>query len=726
VEVAGIAAPVTIARDAWGIPHISAASRDDLFFAQGFVQAQDRLFQMDVWRRSVQGRLSEVLGPNFIERDAMTRRVQYRGDMHAEWASYGPDVRAIADAFARGVNAWVTRALPDLPEEFRLAGWVPEPWRAEDLLNRTDAFLASGDAQAEILRAQLVAHVGPTRAGVLFPSRHGGTSAAPGLDLSTISPTVGEILRRVGTAPFFSGFAAPFEAGRGSNAWAVARGPWGGPWLAVDPHRPLRNPSVRYLVHLRAPGWHMAGATSPWMPGVAIGHNEQIAWGMTTAPLDSQDVYVEQLNPANPRQVRSAGGWIDLTVRTDAVAVKGRVEPYEYEQLFSPRGVIIALDRERDRAYAVRWSGAEPGGASELAALALNRATSWDEFRVALTRWKMPTAEFVYADVNGRVERHMAGLAPKRTGWNGTLPVPGDRRFEWSGWMDHDIRTSASAAGSDFVASANDSEARLSRIIEVLADHRSRSVERMERLQWDVQALRARRLVPLLARVKTDHPAAEDARQRLLSWDGQVTATSREGALYVAWEQELIWRVAGERIPAALVPEVASRASAAVVSALLEPTRRWFARVPQDRDRIVLEALLAAVDKVGRVDRALGRTGGRSIAFRHPLAISEAARQRFNVGPFVLPGYAETVLSIGGTEDRPVGASFRAVFDLSNWDRSRVINAPGQSGDPASAHFADLARPWANGESVPFAFSEEAVAAAARETLTLVPCCTGP
>ena len=204
----GLSAPVQIVRDHWGIPHITAQTQDDLFVAQGFVQAQDRLFQMDLWRRAVQGRLSEVLGSNFIERDAMTRRMQPRGNPDVEWASYGHDARTIAAAFVRGVNAWVAVARNDLPEEFALAGWTPELWQADDLLNRTEAFMSSRGADDELFRARLANVLGAPAAAKLLgvPTAQ---LAAPGVDLSVINYFVADMLRRVGTPPFFSGLAAP-------------------------------------------------------------------------------------------------------------------------------------------------------------------------------------------------------------------------------------------------------------------------------------------------------------------------------------------------------------------------------------------------------------------------------------------------------------------------------------------------------------------------------------
>ena len=301
----GVSAPVRVVRDRWGVPHIYASTTEDLFFAQGFVQAEDRLFQMDLWRRASQGHLAEVLGSNFIGRDAMTRRMQYRGDLNVEWASYGPDTRAIAGAFVRGVNAWIAIARARPPEEFVLAGWLPEFWEPEDLLSRADAFVSSGNAPSEVLRARLTAAVGSARADRLL----GGSATRSGeIDPAVVTFAIGDALRQVGAPAFFATLAGPM-AGSGSNAWAISRNrsASGEPLVAVDPHRPLAHPSLRYLVHLSAPGWNVIGATAPWMPGVAIGHTNGVAWGMTAFDVDTEDLYVERLNPDNPHQIR--GRW---------------------------------------------------------------------------------------------------------------------------------------------------------------------------------------------------------------------------------------------------------------------------------------------------------------------------------------------------------------------------------------------------------------------------------
>jgi penicillin G amidase len=433
LQLAGVSAPVRVVRDRSGLPHIYAQNQDDLFFAQGFVQAQDRLFQIDLWRRSVQGRLAEVLGGNFVERDAMTRRIQYRGDVDAEWASYGADAKRIATAFVRGVNAWVALARERPPEEFVLAGWKPELWAAEDLLNRTDAFVASSGALEEIFRARLAAAVGARRAGELLTGRPLAIPA--GLDPATISPIVGEAVRRAGTPPFFMGFAAPVTADAATTPEALK--PANANADAAVAARDL--PSRRYLVHLVAPGWNVAGAAVPWLPGVIAGHNERIAWNVEPFAADVQDVFVERLNPANPHQVDDHGRWIDTRIVTEPIAIRGNAKPFMFEAEYTRHGVIVASDRARSLAFTVRWTGTEAGGAGELAALAIDRSGSWEEFRAALERWKMPARRFTYADVEGHRGSQAAALLPSRRGWDGALPAPAwSGACEWTGWQPFD------------------------------------------------------------------------------------------------------------------------------------------------------------------------------------------------------------------------------------------------------------------------------------------------
>jgi penicillin G amidase len=739
--VDGLSAPVRVTRDRWGVPHIAARTTADLFLAQGFVQAEDRLFQMDLWRRASQGRLAEVLGANFVGRDAMTRRIQYRGDLEAEWASYGPDTRAIAAAFVRGINAWVAVAREHPPEAFELAGWRPEAWQPEDLLNRTDAFRASGDGLDEVFRARLVTAVGVERAKAILGAE--APAAVPtGVDPAAITFQVGDMLRQVGTPPFFIslekgvGSLFPPASASGSNAWAIARGrsASGAPIVAMDPHRPLINPSLRYLVHLTAPGWNVIGATAPWLPGVSAGHNDRVAWGMTAAGADTEDLYVERLNPDNRHQIEAADGWRNTTVVRESVWVKGSGVPVTFDREYTPHGLVIGVDREKDLAFTLRWSGMEPGGAAELGSLALDRANSASELRTALGRWKTPAVDVVYADAaDGEIASQVAALVPIRRGADGRLPSAGwTGAGEWIGWRTLDELPHASNPAAGFVASANQSRARTERLRAVLAPSRSFSVNDFKRLQHDVTAWNASRLVPLLSRLRAGQPDVEEARHRLLLWDRRVAADSLAAPLYVAWEMAAKNMLAAQRLPAELRDEFVMHSSDTLIAALTQPTRAWFdGGVAAARDRLIMSALSSAVEDLNRrtgTGTALRRWGDwHQTTFTHPLAIDDAARRRFDVGPFARGGYADTVMSTGGQMfDATSGASFSAIFDTGDWDASVAQNAPGQSERPDSPHFADLARGWAAGEYFPLVFSDAAVAASAESTLTLVPRRAGP
>ena len=717
---------------------------------------------MDLWRRSAQGRLSEVLGANFIERDAMTRRMQYHGDMRAEWDSYGPDTEAIATAFVRGINAWIDIASERLPEEFALAGWRPERWRPEDLLNRTDAFAASANAGDEVFHARLVASLGASRAETLLQAGVARPPRRPdGLDMNAVTYVVGDALRGVGAPPVFSGLAAPVPTVRvapdmtprrsgssdiagdtvrlkadiasglvGSNAWAVsaARSVTGAPMLAADPHRPLDHPSSRYLVHLNAPGWNVIGAAAPWLPGIVIGHNEHVAWAMTSRADDVQDLYAEKVNPANPHQVERAGRWVDTTVIADPIAVKRREKPFPFDREFTPHGVIIASDRARHLAFAVRWTGFEPGTAADLGSLAIDRAASVEEFLGALARWKLPTATFVYATRDGRIGSQAAGLVPfasrgavrcrclagraLASGKACPRPAPSQRpsvrAATWSRPMTVSPARAASTrccrrSGRSALAISNNCSTIRGRGMPSGSFRSWRGCEAIARMSTTL-ALGCWRGIAGL-------PLIPRRRRSTYCGSALCSAGSRRPGSTHRW-----WTISSFARRLCSFPS------------LTKPSSVWFdGNPPRMRDALILAALADSVDRARalRADRVPPWGALHSALFRHALAVGPAARSRFNVGPFERAGYAETVMATGGADfEQRSGASLRVILDVGDWDRSVATNAPGQSGAPASPHFADLARLWAAGEYVPLPFSERAVQEHTEATLTLQPLAT--
>lgn len=752
IKIVGLKDQVRVVRDLTGIPHIYAKNVDDLFLAQGFVQAQDRLFQIDLWRRSAQGRLGEILGPEFVERDRLARLMHYRGDIEAEWTSYAPDAKPIVEQFVKGINAWVTIARKNLPIEFTYAGYAPE--LPEDLLSRAEGFTMGGNALGEVFRARLTELVGPQLAAELRPPEPRIPVKVPaGVDLGIIDDHLEAQLLTIGAGARFSqlqkqALRTDGELSRleGSNNWVVSgrKSETGKPLLANDPHRNLDHPSLRYLVHLNAPGWNVIGAVQPYLPGVSVGHNERIAWGLTVFLTDAQDLYIEKLNPENSRQYQYRGKWVDLETEKDRIVVKGRDTPVDVEYQYTIHGPVVTTDSKRHEAIVLRWTGAEPGTVGYLGDLSLDRAHNWEEFRKALANHKMPAENFVYADVDGNIGYQAAGLSPVRPNWSGLLPVPGwTGEYEWKGWFSLDDLPHAFNPDNGFLATANNdvlppgekrpigydwsNPARINRIREVLTSREKFGVTDFEKLQHDAVAWNAEQLVPLLSLLKSDDRDVEHARTQLVSWDKDMLRSSNAATIYFVWEEKALELLLGSKIAGPLAAEYARHGGDVLVPALTHPGRPWFGQdAAKDRDALLIEALAAAVKELKQKcgnDMSQWAWGSvHSATFQHPLAVNPQMASLLNVGPISRDGYGLTPLSTGGKGfSQTVGATFREVIDVGDWDRSVATSAPGQSGQPGSPHFRDLAKLWGDERYFPLPYSDSAVSANAEATLLLVP-----
>lgn len=738
LAVAGLTRPVTVLRDPWGIPHIYAETQDDLFFAQGFVAAQDRLFQMEVWRRTAEGRLAEILGPQHVERDRVARLLRYRGDLEAEYASYAPDAKAIVEAFVRGVNAYIETVRDRLPVEFEVAGFRPEPWSPEVCLSRLASLGVTGYASLEVVRALLIREMGVEAALDLYPPEPAAPLAVPeGLDLSLVDP-------RALAGFLAAGEPVRFEARDGSNNWVVdgSLSATGKPLLANDPHRAIGVPSLRWMVHLVGPGWNVIGAGEPALPGVSAGHNDRVGFGFTVVGIDQQDLYVEEVNPENPNEVRSRGRWVPMRVERDMIRVKG-AEPVQVELKFTEHGPVVFEDTARHRAWALRWVGSEPGTAGYLGSLSLNRARSWPEFLAALERWKVPSENLLYADVDGNVGWKVAGLTPVRKGWHGLLPVPGDGRYEWQGFLPAAELPQDFNPRRHFLATANHnilppgyrhelgydwaSLFRFERIVEVLSQPSRRfTVEDFQRLQHDDVSRPAKELVELLVQAQGADADLKPWIERLARWDRVVSKDSAEAALYEVWKEKLPAEIQ-KRAPEPARPLLARGLRADNLLRLLSrPTQRWFGRLSgetpvADRDAALLSALREAVAETRKLlgdDPAKWRWGALHVTgFRHPLADLEPL---FELPSFEMSGDGDTVhVTIG--RKVAFGASFREILDVADWDRSVATSVPGQSGQPLSPHYADLLPLWAEGRYFPLLYSRERIEAESKDRLVLEP-----
>ena len=731
LTIRGLQKPVTVIRDEWGIPHIYAETQADLFFAQGFVAAQDRLWQMDLWRRVGEGKLAEVVGKSAVERDRFARLLRYRGNMEAEWKSYAPDAQQIIEAFVGGVNAWIAETGDRLPIEFKLAGYRPEPWTPEVCLTRMAGYVMTRNAPMEVLRGQLAHQYGAKFVDEWVEADPPRRLEIPGgLDLAGIGP-------RILAAANSAGGPVSFNPSDGSNNWVVdgSMTASGKPLLANDPHRTIALPSLRYLVHLVGPGWNVIGAGEPTLPGVAAGHNERVAFGFTIVGIDQQDIYVEELNPANPDEYRYRGRWEKMRVEREQIWVKGEAQPREIELKFTVHGPVIHEEGARHRAYALRWVGSEPGTAGYLASLTLNRVRNWPEFLKAMERWKVPSENLIYADVEGNIGWVAAGLTPIRRNWSGMIPVPGaSGEYEWEGFLPVKELPQSFNPARHYIATANHNilppgytkqlgyewanPIRYQRIDEVLRRPGVKyTVADFERLQHDETSLPARQLIGVLRAARIDEPELQPYLRLLREWDGVLGRDSGAAALFEIWLTKLPEAVFRQRMSVEQWKEIASRL----------PLERVIAEVQKGQEtNAIVQSLSAAVTEARTQlgdDLSRWRWGALHRApFNHPLATDEARRSLLNLRAIERGGDGNTVNNTSGANFRQThGASFREILDVSDWDRSVGTNTPGQSGQPGSRHYDDLLKLWAEGRYFPLLYSRGRVEAGARQRLLLQP-----
>lgn len=768
----GVRAPVEILVDAWGIPHIYAKNFDDAFFAQGFNAARDRLWQMDLWRKRGLGEMAKDFGPAYVEGDRMARAFLFRGDLYREWLAYGSDAKRVAEDFVAGVNAFValTEERPELlPVEFKRLGYRPARWKAEDVVrirhhgltlnfssevDRAAAYCLGGE-KVDWLRRELDPPIAPTVPEGLDVCALPVAELKRAYSLATAPARFSrESLTRAADAPLESLYAVASDTdaehrGYGSNNWTIApsRTSTGRAILANDPHRAHGTPSLRYIAHLVAPGFDVIGAGEPFLPGISIGHNGHIAFGLTRFYMDQEDLYVYELNPANPDEYKYRGRYEPMTVVTEDVAVKGEA-PRKVTIKFTRHGPVLHVEAAKGRAYALRAAWLEPGMAPYFGSMDYMRARDWDQFRAAMNRWGAPGENQVFADRSGHIGWIPGGLTPIRPNWDGLFPVPGDGRYEWAGFRDMDDLPSEFDPPRGYVVTANENNipsahpaakkgigyewsdsTRSRRLKGLFAGHAGRfTLEDSLRMQTDTVNVQARRVVRLLQPLKSDDARVQEGLALLKGWDGSEDRDSAPAALYEVWfSKHLRPAVVKAALGEAGAKLVGAGDATRVVLLLEDPSRYLSAEA---RDAVMLASLKSAIEEVSTrlgPDMKAWKWGAlHYAAFMHPLSavLDQEEQARFNVGRWPLGGSAFTPMATAYRNSDFMltsGASFRMVLDMGRWDASRVVNTPGQSGDPASAHYRDLAPIWAAGQYVPLLYTRKAVQGAAQSRIVLEP-----
>jgi penicillin amidase len=774
----GLREPVEILKDQNGISHIYAKNEHDLFFAQGYSAARDRLFQLELWRRQATGTVSELLGRRELERDIGTRLFKYRGDLATELAMYHPRGAAIVGAFVDGVNAYVAETERDpklLPVEFRLLGTKPGRWTPEVVISRHQGLL--GNVEEELNHGRAVAAVGPALVKelswfhpgdpniTLDSAIDGSLLSAPILakyqafhsnvrfqpsDVATAYRNDGASFQRL--ASLSDSLASDLrDNGRrdiGSNNWVVSGRltESGRPMLANDPHRAQSAPSLRYWVHLVAPGWNVIGGGEPEIPGVSIGHNEAGAWGLTIFSTDGEDLYVYKTNPRNHRQYWYQGAWAPMRVIRETIPVKGEA-PMIAELAYTRHGPVVYEDTLKHVAYAVRAAWLEPGGAPYMASLRMDQATTWEQFREACSYSNIPGENMIWADKAGNIGWQAVGIAPIRKNFSGLVPVPGDGRYEWAGYLPIKEKPHSYNPPEGFIATANNNLTppsyahmdaigfawadpyRWSRISEVLGSGRKISIADMMRLQTDYLSIPARQLVPLLRDLPAKTEDVERARRTLLDWDYVLDKSSVPAGIYEAWYRHLSTNTANTVIPQTARPYLRTLGTKKMIDLLVSPNGAFGRNPVAGRDSILARSLGEAVAELTRrfgAEQAAWQWGQNSyhhVTISHPLSavVDASTRATLDVGPAPRGGDANTPGATGGGDNQTSGASFRIVMDLVDWDRAVGINTPGQSGDPDSPHYRDLFPLWANDRYFGVPYSRPRVEASTESRTVLSP-----
>jgi penicillin amidase len=764
LTVPGLSAPVEIVRVEPGVPHLYARNAHDLFFAQGYVHAQDRLWQMEFNRSLGGGRLAALFGEGALDIDKVMHVLGLSRAAARDWQTLSPATRAILSAYADGVNAYVATHRGRLPIEFTVLGVEPRPWAPVDSLTwgKLMALNLSLNHAFEILRSHLIAKLGepvarrlmspyPASAPVIVPPGvHGyagfavpresrtGLAALPGLAM--ISGT--------GTA-------------WGSNGWVVAgsRTASGHPLLANDTHLGLQMPSIWYQVGLHGGGYDEVGFSFPGMPLVVIGHNQRIAWGITNLCADVQDLYIEKLDdPAHPRRYQFDNAWRDLAVRREAIAVKGKskISVEIRETLHGPLVNSVIPELKGSPPVALRWPAL--AGTRLLDALAaLNLAQDWPSFHRALADWGTPSVNFVYADVDGHIAYQSTGRIPVRAaGHQGLVPVPGwDGRSEWQGFIPYEEIPKLLDPPSGFIVTANNKVVgddyphfiaydmadpyRAQRITQLLAAGHRFTRESLRAIQAETLGLPAAALRPWLLAVP---PAAERERKALdevRRWDLRYEPESVGASVYEVWYWHLVGDILGDELGPELLTEyrtVGLSQVPSIVDLMARPDDPLFddRRTPavEHRDDIVRRSLTHAVAWLARRygNDPAGWTYGRvhSITFVHaPLGQSGIAplERLFNSATFPARGTAFTVDAAMADFVPPFpvvfGTSQRMIVDLGDLEGSNWVNSTGQNAQLFHRHREDQIPKWEAIESYPMRFGETAVKAHPEARLTLVP-----
>jgi penicillin amidase len=777
----GLQQQVTVDRDGWGVPHIRAGSVEDIAEAQGYVMAQDRLWQMDLLRRVSRGQLSEILGRRTLHFDRDFRILGLGRAADREATTLDAVTRKILEAYAQGVNQFIAQHQGDLPLEFSLLRYKPQPWKAADTLAISGYMYRTlaDTRERELNRAKVTERAGPDRAKDLFSqestmdhfvigdpnvpndgSQRSATDPDEDDDDDDMQPDTvfkADLGRITGgesdhsaadvtaalaqsVEKFLAEARNEIRQGLGSNNWVVsgAHTATGKPLLANDTHLDLMMPSIWYEVHLTAPGWNVKGLTLPGAPMVIIGHNERIAWGFTNNGADVLDLYIETFNPASPGEYRIKGSWVKAQIDDETIHVKG--QPDEHLPVAITRhGPVVR--REGDKGYAMRWTATEPG-ALENSYNWLAQARNWKEFREAMKRVWGPAQNAVYADVDGNIGYLMAARVPIRKKGHGEVPEPGDKDdYEWTGYIPFDQLPQALDPESGLIVTANarvvgpnykpyltdrwEEPYRTARIYDLLHDRRDLRVQDMLKVQTDTYSyphvFLAEQLQAAAKTAKPKDPRAQQLIDGLKDWNGIADGNSAEVSFLhhvrLAALKLILEPVLGDQTSL-----YQWRSMTFLQKTLTNRPAKWLPAVYKNYDELLAGAADMAVKRLAEDSKServedWAWKNFNSLEMFHPLGHEGILKTFLSITAKPQSGTVYSVRAATKTH----GPAMRFVANPANWDESILLIASGESGQPGSDHYSDQFAFWYRGKPILAPFSDAAEAKARKHTLTLKP-----
>jgi penicillin amidase len=751
------------------VPHIEAANLHDLYMAQGYVHAQDRLYQMFFFRTAGEGRLAELFNAGLVNADIYLRTVGFRRTAEAEWQAVSPETRSALEAYSAGVNAFVHTHADNLPIEFTLLGVGFEDWQPVDTITfgKMEARDLTETWTNELLKSDMIQQLGPGVTAELLPGYPASAPViVPGANSGSFAPAIDGYNKYV--RPFFDTWGDDL----GSNNWVVdgTKSATGKPILANDPHLGVRNPSIWYQIHLSTTDgkYDVAGFGFAGVPGVVTGHNKDIAWGVTNVEADVEDVFLEKLDETNhPGQYLSGDKWLPLTTYTETIIVKGQT-PVTQTVRYTNHGPILSdafpvtptTSTSISGTYSVQWTALMPGHLLD-SVYALQTASNWTEFRAALSKWDVPGQNFVYADTKGNIGYQMTGLMPIRKKGDGSVPGIGwTGENDWTGFVPFDDLPRAYNPPDHFVATANNKNYgtdfkynipaywaapyRIERILEMLKAKDKLSVDDIKAMQLDTTSVLARKVAPIMASAKVTDTRALQAADLLKHWDGNMKVDSTAAAIYEVTYHKLLTDTLGDDMDPTIFLQyldgMGGQALQSIEGLLDKPDDPLWDRkdTPQveKRDDILARSLTEATAELAASlgDNMQDWTWGKihEITPRHEFSSADLVGGLFTLPSSPIGGDNTTVAvasyplpyaayPLQGPFEVTTHQSYRMIIDVGDWTKSLAIFATGESGQPGSKFWENMYAPWVQGSYNPLLYTKEQIDANKDSQLTLTP-----